>query len=454
MIEKEKVPEFKINEYLTLKLEEDGKTIIYIAGTRFRDCKYLLINIPVEKISSLDELESIDEAAAKLDHSLEPRREIKYFIYNIPPETEFWGHCSNLQVWYESGYNTKLLHANLAFPLLRQLARAGDQQAKKVFKEEIAERYNNGIDSVREYLRSMKFVQNLSIEEFLSLITNVNDREVIEQLRELYPRFERRERGGLMLKLNLDMKKGRVVKIDLSGLELNQIPEQIRNLTSLEDLNVSFNLLEGLPEWIGEFTALKVLRITDNQLKTLPNSIGGLTSFEGLYARGNQLETLPETVGKLKSLKVLELYQNNLTTIPEAIGNLTNLELLDLHENQLTTLPNSIGDLKNLKKLRLHKNQLKNITESIGGLQNLKTLNLGNNLLGYLPLSIGNLTELELLAVSRNPLYDIPDSLYELPNLKELWVTETQLDKYQVEKKKFKNKLVSIYYSFYQKREG
>lgn len=164
MMEKKEM-EFQVNSLLTLKLESDSKTIIYIAGERFRHCKYLLINIPVDKVSHFDELELIDEAAEKekLDHSLEPR-EGKVYKYTIPPKVEFWGHCSNLQVWYENGYNTKLLHANIAFPLLRQLARAGDPQTTKVFKEQIAERYNNDIDSVWEYLRSMKFIRNLSID--------------------------------------------------------------------------------------------------------------------------------------------------------------------------------------------------------------------------------------------------------------------------------------------------
>jgi len=40
---KEKGMEFQVNSLLTLKLEVDGKTFIYIAGTRFRHCKYLLI---------------------------------------------------------------------------------------------------------------------------------------------------------------------------------------------------------------------------------------------------------------------------------------------------------------------------------------------------------------------------------------------------------------------------
>lgn len=58
-------------------------------------CKFLLLNIPVEKINFLDEI-------------------------------EFWGHCSNLQVWAENNYDTRLLHRNLSSPLLKQLSDLGD----------------------------------------------------------------------------------------------------------------------------------------------------------------------------------------------------------------------------------------------------------------------------------------------------------------------------------------
>ncbi len=53
--------EFKINEYLTLKLD-NGKTAIYIAGNVFRKCKYLLINLEKDHMKDYDEMESIDEA--------------------------------------------------------------------------------------------------------------------------------------------------------------------------------------------------------------------------------------------------------------------------------------------------------------------------------------------------------------------------------------------------------
>ena len=62
--------EFKVNDYLSLKLE-DNITNIYIKGRLFRQCKYLLLNIFVDEITSLDVIVSIDEAAEKLDRSLD-----------------------------------------------------------------------------------------------------------------------------------------------------------------------------------------------------------------------------------------------------------------------------------------------------------------------------------------------------------------------------------------------
>lgn len=62
--------EFQVNKYLTLRLENED-TIIYVAGQRFRQCKYLLLNIQIDDIQLLDEIESIEEAAERLDKSQE-----------------------------------------------------------------------------------------------------------------------------------------------------------------------------------------------------------------------------------------------------------------------------------------------------------------------------------------------------------------------------------------------
>lgn len=442
---KEKEKSFKINEFLTVKLE-GGQTVIYIANKPIRKCKFLLINIPVDELRSFDEIQSIDEVAENLDHSLEPFHTRKQFTYSIPPDVEFWGHSSNLQVWYESGYNSELLHSNLAFPLLRELTKVGDTQAKKNFKEKIAKRYTNGGENVQKFLRSEHYLDYLSIEEFLGLIDNENDLEVIAQLRELYPRFEKNDFGSTLLKLNIDIKKSRVSRLNLRGLKFDRIPECVRELSSLEHLDLSYDRLKSLNEWIGEFKELKTLKIGNNFLKTLPQEIGELSNLEELYARGNQLKILPESIGNLKSLRILELQKNLLTKIPDTIGSFFNLELLDLHENSLTVLPDTIGNLKNLKDLRLDKNQLHILPPEMGELRKLQKLTLNNNELKSIPKLVGGMVELELLDVSDNPLYRINKAIYNLYKLKDLWLLNVPLREHHVEELKYEGQLLRIHY--------
>ncbi|MFX1599361.1 MAG: hypothetical protein ACFFB6_02060, partial [Promethearchaeota archaeon] len=131
--------EFKINRYITLKLERN-KTNIYVNERLFKQCYYLKLNIPVNKIISLENIESIDEAVDKLGSINDSRKQ----EVSIDPETEFMAHCSNLQVWIENNYNSRLIHSNLAFPLLKKLYEVNDPLAKKVFKEEIIERFKSG----------------------------------------------------------------------------------------------------------------------------------------------------------------------------------------------------------------------------------------------------------------------------------------------------------------------
>ena len=442
--EKDKVHEFKINEFLTVRLEND-KTVIYVAGELIRNCKFLLIDIPISFVSDFDEIQSIDQAAEKLDHSLEPLRGHKQFKYSIPPETEFWGHCSNLQVWYENGYNTKLLHVSLAFSLLKALARAGDIQAQRIFKEEIADRYNNGIESVREYLRRRKYLRYLSLEEYLGLIDNENDRDALERLRKEYPRFERRETSGEVLRLNIAIKNGRVAKLDLANIGLKKVPDYIRKLSSLEYLRTSYNPIKVLPKWVENLRELRVIEATSNLLDVIPDEIVELKNLQKLVISSNQLDRLPESIGNLKSLNVLDMHQNSLNFIPESIGNLINLEILDLSENSIISLPNSIGKLKKLRELNLNKNLLKSLSDSTGELTSLESLLLAENRLQKLPSGLRRLQKLKILSISKNPLQNFPSFLYELPALDKIFIRGMERIKLQIKKEHFENKYIKIY---------
>ncbi|KKL52465.1 hypothetical protein LCGC14_2285190 [marine sediment metagenome] len=164
--------EFKINKFITVK-QEKNKVNIYVNNKKFSQCKYLLLNIPINQIQKLVEINSIDEAAGFLDHSLEgiERREIEQ---QISIETELWAHSSNLQAWVENFYDTRLLHSNLAFPLLKELYNLGDSQAKKVFKEEIAKRLTCGYEPVTTYLLEEGYLDYLNQEEIESLTDDLD----------------------------------------------------------------------------------------------------------------------------------------------------------------------------------------------------------------------------------------------------------------------------------------
>ena len=175
IIEQEQKPIkiFKINEYITLKLENDF-TKIYVNEEEFKQCKYLLLNIQADEIFKYDEINSIDDISKNFNHSLELGSNP---IIRILPDVEFFGHCSNIQAWVENNYDTRILHSNLSFPLLKRLTEVGDIKARRVFKEEIATRYTEGNLSVREFLNNGNYLGYLNIEEILVIVRTVLEKE-------------------------------------------------------------------------------------------------------------------------------------------------------------------------------------------------------------------------------------------------------------------------------------
>jgi len=161
----ERPKQFKVNEYLTLKFYNDN-THVYINNEVVEVCKYLLIDIPLDKVEDFDDFDSIDEVSEHLDKRME-RKDV-----DIPQEEIFWGHCSNLQAWYENGYDTRLLHSNLAFPLLKKLTKAGDPHAQKVFKNEIAQRFSSLHLPVVFFLLDGGYLTYLSKEEKETLFSS------------------------------------------------------------------------------------------------------------------------------------------------------------------------------------------------------------------------------------------------------------------------------------------
>lgn len=175
--------EFKINDYISLRLEKD-KTNVYINGEKIIQCKYLLLQDPDDKsLANEEDFLSIDRLSEKLDKTLELNDSIDTHKYRIDSEVEFWAHCSNIQAWAENNYDTQMLHSNLSFPLLKKLTIAGDPVAKEVFKIEISKRFKSGDLNVMTFLTKEGYLDYFGWDEYDLLLEDIdfNTRKELQQ---------------------------------------------------------------------------------------------------------------------------------------------------------------------------------------------------------------------------------------------------------------------------------
>lgn len=341
-----------------------------------------------------DEIDSIDEAADLVDGVLEEEtRKIE-----IPPEVEFWGHCSNLQAWYENDYDTRLIHSNLAFPLLQKLSEVGDPLAKEKFQKEVRKRYEKGTEKTKVYLREAGIINYLPLDEELNLLFDSENLIALTEFAEEV--YSDRDPYKLILVLiyedNVILRDKKVVELDFSGvdLELYEFPTSVLKLRSLEALDLGNNYFKEIPEDINKLKFLKIL-----------------------YLPGNEIVHIPDSLWEKKTLEKLILSDNHIVSVSEDIGNLENLKILDLGENQLIDLPESIGKLKNLISLNLGGNQLSNLPESIEKLKTLKGFSLNGNKIEKLPEFIEKLPSLEYLDVHGTPLIKNPEEIKKMVEL-------------------------------------
>ncbi len=437
--------EFKLNEYIKLKLE-DKTTNIYVKNVLFNQCKSLLF-ITTDKIRNLDEIRSIDEATENSPVLTQIRyREPKYY------ESEFWGYCSNLQVWIENDYDTRLLHRTIAFPLLKKLTDVGDPKARKVFKEEIIKRFAIGYEPVRKFLRFERYLNYLEKEELKSL----NIKPFLDEFRVNKYIILKLEKGisniyidGVLfnqcksLLFNTNPYKvnfGDIDSIDQVAQELGWTEKEGQERMGYYIQDVSAD-----DEFWGYSSSLQAWA-EDNYNPRLIHSTLAFPMLISLTKAGDRIarKALTEDVKKrfsrinnsgvihllnegilehinieeIKKISFTRIYEDSLS-IPESIYTLTSLQNLFLMDNKLTTLSKSICKLTSLKKLNLSWNKLENLPESIGNLSSLETLNLACNKLVSLPESMSNLTSLRNLDLTGNRLMSLPD-LTSITSLEEL----------------------------------
>jgi Leucine-rich repeat (LRR) protein len=205
-------------------------------------------------------------------------------------------------------------------------------------------------------------------------------------------------------------------KLDLSGLGLTSVPDEVRDVHGLSELTLAGNSLVSLPPWIEELTQLQELNVSENRLVELP-SLSGLHRLIRLFVQGNELQILPAAIGRLRRLQNLDASGNGLVELPPELGLLRELEQLRCSDNKLERLPSELGELVGLTLVDVSGNRIDRLPDVVGRWRRLTWLDVRNNNLTELPPTLGHLPELVYLLASGNRLTRLPESMVDLPKL-------------------------------------
>lgn len=224
-----------------------------------------------------------------------------------------------------------------------------------------------------------------------------------------------------------DCIRRRGTSLDLSHLGLSKLPDRIRQLTKLAELDLAGNRFTTLPPELAEFPGLTRLDLSKNPLQSLPPEIGRLAGLTRLDLAHTPLAGIPPEIGQLTGLTRLYLHDNRLTFLPREIGNLPNLTRLYLAGNLLTGLPPEFYQLSSLTRLDLSNNRLAGLPPEIANLAKLTVLDVSHNPLGSLPPEIGRLPKLAVLHLSSTRLEALPAEIGRLANLTEIDLAQNPL---------------------------
>lgn len=161
----------------------------------------------------------------------------------------------------------------------------------------------------------------------------------------------------------------------ISGHRLTELPERIRELTELRDLEIFEQDLYRLPEGLFELSKLERLRIMTSDLEGIPASIARLKNLKELSiqcassdrpAPGYKpkpreeisLNVIPPEIGELEKLEQLTIQYTSISELPPQLEQLKNLRFLDLGMCMIEQKPEFLGIMKQLKYINVSRKAL------------------------------------------------------------------------------------------------
>lgn len=182
-------------------------------------------------------------------------------------------------------------------------------------------------------------------EELRVLIIDSLD---LNKLPESIRRFKRLQQ--LSLNANPSLKLDNVIAtikdipiefLNFQHNEVSSIPASIKELTSLEDFNLSNNHLNGFDhfEFLSQIKHLNSLWLTNNELVVFPESLGRLEQLRNLYIEHNSLTNIPKAIIGMKKVWVIHAGHNLFSELPTNFGKMKGLILVHINNCQISTIP-------------------------------------------------------------------------------------------------------------------
>ncbi|XP_059461896.1 receptor-like protein 6 [Corylus avellana] len=182
----------------------------------------------------------------------------------------------------------------------------------------------------------------------------------------------------------------RIIELKLASCMLKNVPNFLRNLSSLSFIDLSNNQIHGeISTSIGQsFASSSFLFLSSNK-------------FYG---------SIPISICNATNLQLLDLSNNSFSgTIPQCLFEMTGtLMVLDLRRNKLNaTIPNAFPDNCGLQTLALNQNQLQGrLPKSLANCIGLEVLDIGNNHIeDMFPIYLKKTSMLSVLVLRSNKFY-------------------------------------------------
>ncbi|MEM6347672.1 MAG: caspase family protein, partial [Bacteroidota bacterium] len=161
-------------------------------------------------------------------------------------------------------------------------------------------------------------------------------------------------------------------RLSLNKLGLTRLPEQLWDLSELEELGLQRNQLSEIPQGIAKLQKLKNLNLSYNPLQTLPNSFYALNNLKKLLIHHADLDEIPPPLLLMENLTHLDVGNNHISQLPEELTYLSGIKRLYLNDNQLEEIPEIIGRFERLEILQLQNNRIRRLPEVLQNLEGLK----------------------------------------------------------------------------------